>query len=388
MKKFALFTALLVLMISSCEKNDQPNEEDENTSSDIPQKLTISFYSNNGELFEKLIYEPDKQSTLHKTIINWTDSAYEFPPGATGFYHAKTTLEYDPGTNLLTKINSRNYRSGRVWNTGTLFEVFESEVNNYSATIVKQPHSPEHFELNFIINRYNDSLQQNKYFSDNFIASVNVEAQGSFTAITSPHFGDPNFWTITKDSIYLLETTKNYAPHHSHRYFNFFNSLKLWYRTQPLNLSLYRIKSPFVCDSLILQNGNFQFFPDGRNPVFKSALDRKIVYKYSADTTAIKSFIGLVNPIYKEPLWFFISEYGQAFTNSIIREEGNYTDLYNWMSKEYSDSVFVVDVNGKRMLQSTATTRNTVEKDSRNRIIKIINRTDNQNFYKVMELTY
>lgn len=292
---------------------------------------------------------------------------------------------------MFSAIVSRNYRSGSVnhW-MNNLVELGKSTVNNFTLNAPLTSIGPSGIsEHSCLLKLYDDPLQQ--HLSQMFQNSVDWYWLNTkkYLDVAYGAAGAWNFFELSRDSIYLRETLTQSATNYSaeSRYFYYYTNEIPWYSRKKQDRSVFYTRSPYVCDSFVLRNGEYVFASPAPAGIFTSSLERKITYQYTNDTAAIKSFIDAVNPIIKDPLWFYITANAHSFTTFSVREEGNYTDLYNWMASRSTDSVFLM-TGGRRVFKQAATTTNTVERDAKGRIKKITNKTENSLSYKTLELFY
>jgi hypothetical protein len=393
MKK-TIFGALVVLLFTQCSKNDtDPNQQQNRTDAvEKPKKITLSFYNQN-TLLKKWIYEIDSLDlSALNGVVYWTDSSYNSFPGHSTFSKVRINYTYNASAGMFSEIVAHNYRSGSInhWsNNRVTYE--QSNMNNFRLSSPLSLVGPSGIRVhNFSLKLYSDTLQQNNYRTLTNSVYWHWYNNKRYIDVVYGNNGPNNFFEMRHDSIFLREVTVpppgiNETP--QMRYSNYYEKELPWYSKKKEDRSIFFIKSPYVCDSFVLRNGEWTFATPTSDGVFSPSLIRKISYQYIGDTTAIKTFIDVINPIIKEPFWFYTAAYAHSLSIFNVKEEGNYNDLYNWLSSRSIDSVFTV-TNGQKTFRQATITNNTVEKDAKGRIIKISNRVDGKASYKTIELTY
>ncbi|GAA4748906.1 hypothetical protein [Flavisolibacter ginsenosidimutans] len=389
MNKNILWTLLVLFLFTRCSKGNNTDPLATGEKIEQPKKVTLNFYSQN-TLLKKWIYELDSADlTSPVGVIYWTDTTY-YPGADTYFYKVRQAYVYNPAAGLFNSFESRNYRSGYVYHDVNQFVLQESPVNNFKLSTLYTSGSTR-LGYTSVLKLYSDFQQQKVSLSYQNDLFVTQRGDTKYAEIYYANYGPHNYFNFNKDSIYLQEAVRpgtgftNETP--QMRYYYYYTKEIPWYSPKIEDRSVFYTRSPYLCDSFVLRNGDYVYPTPTSFGIFTSALERKVVYQYTKDTTAIKSFIDAVNPIAKDPLWFYITANANTFATYSVREGGNYTDLYNWMSSRSTDSVFLM-TGGRRVFKQAATTTNTVERDAKGRISKITNKTDNSTSYKTLELSY
>jgi hypothetical protein len=339
-----------------------------------------------------LIYDLDSiDFSDGEGVLYLTDSIHDIYTGVTFFNKARQEYRHDLLGGVFSRIVSQNYHSGDVIRIAGRdhIQLRQGFLHNFKlgnpGTIT-----------NGITNRqldlqnFHDSLQRNPTSSfQGYISSTNTDQRRQYNIIYPGHM-IMDVFQLGRDTINLFEnvSTSGGVHHYSHsRYFHYYRSETPWYSQKTVDHSLFFIRSPYVCDSLVLRNGEFVPTIPSAPYQFSPSLTRKVVYEYTGDTAAIKSFIDAINPVVLDPFWSFTTNRVFQFVPDGALAEGNYTDLYRWMASRSTDSVFLMAGN-QRVLRQVTVTTNTVEKDAAGRIIRITSRPANSLVHKDMELFY
>ena len=372
--------SICIVALVACSKKDQQTVP--LLSGQFPQKITIKFYDG-PKLLKNWNWVVDPASTQFSQLLFWTDSTYEDSVGFNEYYKTKQFIEWgDDG--LMRKMYSNNFSSGTISLSTNTVQPGNHYINNYSVAIDKSKSPGALGTRHFQIQLYFDSLQR----AVSFIGAVDITADpvtvSSIRNVVNYYTsaGGTDDWLFSRDSIVLKEQWRNGPAHLPIRWYYYFTEEQPGYTMQPWNETIFYRRSFYACDSFVLQNGN-------RNSgTFQPGLIRKTVYEYNSDTTSIPSFLALINPVLKDPVWFFTSFYGHIFTTWNAREGGNYDDFYNWMMTRSADSVFLVNPDGKRVLQNVTVSNNATEKDAQGRVTRIIQHRGNDSRFKIMEIFY
>ncbi|MBL7752595.1 MAG: hypothetical protein JNN29_14520 [Chitinophagaceae bacterium] len=376
--------SLLLLFLSACERQEIQDEL-ENITSEI-QSLSICEIMTD-QVSQQWYFYPDPESRPGHLVTNIIDSLRNIPQGMTSYLNAKRTIDYDVRTGKISKVHSRNYRTGSInYHSGYIIPSFYNftSVENYSTWVATTPSSPgfpwAHDSVYFQI--YNDTLQQHEVQTVIYSISEIIGSQlGSWSYFEdldniAHKRGNQDSMLYEDNSIFMQ------------RFFDFYRSLPFYYNPKEIDLFRYHGNSFYSCDSFVLRNGEYEIVytsPTYYNKVFHPSLERKITYLYTADTVQIKQFVSLYNMNTLDDHWYLLSK--RKAVTQFDEDEGHYNSLY-WLANKSTDSVFTYTTTGVRTLRTVITTTNEVSRDSKGRIVKIIKRRSDSPYHRIMEIVY
>lgn len=397
MKKLYIYLATVIMLVS-CHKQDKPNPTNPGGTDGSVKPKTISIkYYQAGKLQISYTFVPDYTAPANKVITVIKDTTPSIN-GMTNFKEIRHTISYNAQDGSMDSVNSVVYKAGTVFRNQTTDSIYsitygESTYANFFADTHATTVAPGVFNLDFKLTSFSDSMHtvQVGYNACNIQYGIGNNQFGSILSLS----GDPriDLTHSNSDSIYLRDVYTNSGSFLPLRYFNYYYYDIPWYKPQTNNESVYFIHahSVYTCDSLVLKNGSYVLVPDGPDnyiSVFTPAIKRKLSYAFNSDTTLLKNIIDIINPITRDPMWYYVSFCQDWFLATRYKEQGDYYAIYDWTSEKYSDSVFTYNSDKTLLFKQAAIVTNTVVKDTQGRIIKVTNQNSSYPFNKVMDITY
>lgn len=380
----------MLVIIAACTKSSKTATQNPGNET-VPKYVTIKYYDNTSALLMQVRYRSVIDSIKDVDFaVEISDSVYNIcSPNCILANRSILTIKTDPQTHLMGTVISRQIFSHKIDKNAPPpidpITDYNPEQNNFRFDITAHTLSGDNvFYLPVKLNVYSDYLQQNSvgnyFFSDN----VSVPPLRRHTFMPNEGGQSPSYYWSQPDSLYFEEwkgTSMFFKPY---RFSDFYSLDIPWYTHQMIDRAFYARQSKSVCTQFILQNGNYASGID-----FASGMERSVRYQYSADTTAIAAFVNLLCTGTDDFLWYYIADYRKSSGNGFYQfgEALEAKDFYDWVAVSYTDSVYVVNGNAK-LFKQAATMKNTVEKDSKGRLVRITHRVSNSQYYKVMEITY
>ncbi len=381
MRNYLCFIIASLLYVS-CHKSDTLVKSDELVTS--PASITITDVDN-GVVLKTLIILPEYSADKNIHTIYLTDSEkiaqYEY-----AIYKIKRTIKTDPATGFIKSIDSRNYELKLVTITPNSIPIITYFAPTYQNYEVHRQERQSGFNLysTLDLNLYSDSnhTMRSQNFTLNMEWDTILGKIQSFIRYSPSSESDLNI--ISSDSIFIQEYRGGGLSNAPGRYADFYRTDVPWYKYQPASFSYYNVRSPFVCDSFSIYNGNYDLSTGFMVP----QLLWKKTYEYNSDTSQMKNILEIINPQTYDLLWVYI--YHQIESNPAYYyyfDDEDFYSIYNLMCTRSKDSVFAMS-NGTKQLKQTATLANAVQKDDKGRIVKITQNMSNRGFVRVYDITY